>query len=515
MASHIYGIVEKIALWSNRLPCQLDIKLMQGFKLLMLQNASQSGCLSFSTLELKRDLNMKTKFLLHTVLATSALVVGCGGSGGSSSASSSSSAPLAGSFVDAPTKGLLYTASPSGLSGITDANGNYQYQPGDTVTFSIPNGANPIVVGSTKPVAPTGGNAISFVLNMTNGEAAAQVLQTLNHSTSVTSLDVSGLTLDSGNTAILNAYIASDGSQLPANADPTVTTNVTNMLNSIQTAAIFSGSATAATPVSSTFLDTVTVGLQSTMSGLTTGLTIPLPTRVPGKLTFTVAIATGATAPYYLIRYRNIDGTSYVKSSTLDLPTAALHYPVVNYSVPSSGNVMYELYPSYTSGLTTYPGYITTDTVIYDDAYSSVGTYSTAASSAPNTPIEGGSGASVVMDTTFSPATIAGKTITFTALANDGCTSANPYVVTIDGTGSSYTASCGGTAPPTPLHPTGFTIATVPNMPGLLSISYGGSVIRYWGLVNGTSLSSGALVILTPGTATVLGSGHLRAVTAH
>jgi hypothetical protein len=459
----------------------------------------------------KKDLNMKTKFLLNTVLATSALVAGCGGGGGSSS----SSAPLSGSFVDAPTKGLLYTASPSGLSGTTDDNGNYQYQPGDTVTFSIPNGANPIVVGSTKPVAPTGGNAISFVLNLPNGEAAAQVLQTLNHSSSTASLDVSGLTLDSGKTAILNAYIASNGTQLPANADPAVTTNVTNMLNAAQSAAIFSGTATATTPVTSTFLDTVATNLQSTMSGLTTGLTIPLPIRVPGKLSFVVAIATGATAPYYLIRYRNTDGTSYVKTSTLDLPSAALHYPLITYSVPSSGNVMYEQYPSYTSSSITYPGYITTDTVIYDDAYSSVGTYSTAASTAPGTPITGGSAASVIMDTTFSPANIAGKTITFTALANDGCTSTNPYVVTIDGTGSSFTASCGGTAPPAPLHTTGFTISTVPNMPGLLAISYGGNVIRYWGLVNGMSVSSGILVSLTPGTATVVGSGHLRTIIAH
>jgi hypothetical protein len=457
--------------------------------------------------------------LLQRAGIVTALVIamaGCGGSGGGSSSTTSSSTPaaLTGSFVDAPTKGLLYTASPSGLSGTTDANGNYQYQAGDTVTFSIPNGVNPIVIGSTRPVAPTGGSPITFVLNLTNGYAAAQVLQALNHSSSASTLDVSGLTLDSANTTILNTYIASNGSQLPANADPTVTTNVTNMLSTAQTAASFSGNATASTPVTATFLDTVTASLQSTMSGLTPGLTIPLSTRVPGKLSYIVAIndAPGAQ-PQYIIRYRNVNGTSYEKRNALDLPSSVHNYPVINYSIPASGNVFTDTYQSYTAGAT-YPGYITTITVLYDDAVSTLATYSNALSTAPNTSIGTGSAAGIVMDTSFSPTSIAGKTITFTALANDGCTSANPYVVTVDGAGSAFTASCGGVAPPTPAHTSGYTISTVPNMPGLLAISLGGSVIRYWGLINGTSVSNGTLVSLTPGTATVVGSGHLRAITA-
>ncbi|MGZ3158936.1 MAG: hypothetical protein ACXU7H_07625, partial [Burkholderiaceae bacterium] len=316
---------------------------------------------------------------------------------------------------------------------------------------------------------------------------------------------------DSGNAAILNTYIASGGSQLPANADPTVTTNITNMLSTAQTAASFSNSATVSTPVTASFLNTVTDSLQSTLSGLTPALTIPLPTRVPGKLSYNVALSnTPGSAPIYVIRYRNPNGTSYEKRSTLDIPSNLGNYPVINYSVPASGNSFTETYPAYSS----YPGYIDTITVLYDDANSALATYSYALASAPSTPVGSGSAAGIVMDTSFSPANIAGKKITFTALANDGCTSANPYIVTIDGTGSSFTASCGGVAPPTPAHTTGFTIGTVPNMPGLLAISYGGSVIRYWGLVNGTSISSGTMVSLTPGTATVLGSGHLRAITA-
>jgi hypothetical protein len=454
--------------------------------------------------------------LLQRAGIVTALVIamaGCGGgSGGSASTGSTQTATAqTGTFVDAPTKGLLYTASPSGLSGTTDANGNYQYQPGDTVTFSIPNGVNPIVIGSTQPVAPTSGSAITFVLNLTNGSAAAQVLQALNHSTSASTLDVSGLTLDPGNATILNTYIASNGSQLPANADPTVTTNVTNMLTTAQTAASFSGSATVATPVTASFLDTVTASLQSTLSGLTPSLTIPLPTRVPGKLSYNVALSNiPGSAPIYVIRYRNPNGTTYEKRNTLDLPSSLYNYPVINYSVPASGNSFTETYPAYSS----YPGYITTINVLYDDANSALATYSYALTSAPSTPVGSGSAAGILMDSSFSPASIAGKTITFTSLANDGCTSANPYVVTVDGTGSSFIASCGGVAPPTPAHTTGFTISTVPNMPGLLAISYGGSVIRYWGLINGTSVSNGTMVSLTPGTATVVGSGHLRAITS-
>jgi len=42
-----------------------------------------------------------------------------------------------GFFVDSGVEGLTYTASPSGVTGTTDADGRYEYNAGDTITFSI------------------------------------------------------------------------------------------------------------------------------------------------------------------------------------------------------------------------------------------------------------------------------------------------------------------------------------------------------------------------------------------
>jgi len=42
-----------------------------------------------------------------------------------------------GFFIDSGVEGLTYTASPSGVTGTTDADGRYEYNVGDTITFSI------------------------------------------------------------------------------------------------------------------------------------------------------------------------------------------------------------------------------------------------------------------------------------------------------------------------------------------------------------------------------------------
>lgn len=58
---------------------------------------------------------------------------GDGGGGGTTPAA----APLAGVFIDSPVQGLGYLTQPSGLSGVTNANGQFNYNPGDTVTFTL------------------------------------------------------------------------------------------------------------------------------------------------------------------------------------------------------------------------------------------------------------------------------------------------------------------------------------------------------------------------------------------
>lgn len=58
---------------------------------------------------------------------------GDGGGGGTTPVA----APSVGVFVDSPVQGLGYTSVPSGLTGLTNASGQYNYLPGDTVTFTL------------------------------------------------------------------------------------------------------------------------------------------------------------------------------------------------------------------------------------------------------------------------------------------------------------------------------------------------------------------------------------------
>lgn len=68
-------------------------------------------------------------------LVAACVLAACGG--GSDDDAGPGSAPTStGVFLDSPVAGLSYTTS-SGLSGVTNAAGQFQYRPGDTVTFSI------------------------------------------------------------------------------------------------------------------------------------------------------------------------------------------------------------------------------------------------------------------------------------------------------------------------------------------------------------------------------------------
>ena len=130
------------------------------------------------------------KYKIYSLLiALTSITVGCGGGGGSSSSASSSN--YTGQFYDAPTKGLSFTASPSGLTGTTDSNGTFSFQAGDTVTFSVPTGnGTSINVGSTAPPTPFNVTtpAIVSVLSLPNSTAVAQTLQTLGGTGSVVCL---------------------------------------------------------------------------------------------------------------------------------------------------------------------------------------------------------------------------------------------------------------------------------------------------------------------------------------
>lgn len=79
-----------------------------------------------------------------TLLAASvAALYACGGGGGGSTntvpttpGTSTATGSAAGILTDAAIQGVAYTTS-SGVTGVTGANGSYNYNPGDTVTFKL------------------------------------------------------------------------------------------------------------------------------------------------------------------------------------------------------------------------------------------------------------------------------------------------------------------------------------------------------------------------------------------
>lgn len=69
-------------------------------------------------------------FTLVTIAAMTLLVSACGGGGGRSRA-------LTGQFVDSPVAGLSYKTPTR--SGVTDADGRFEYRAGENVEFSLGN----------------------------------------------------------------------------------------------------------------------------------------------------------------------------------------------------------------------------------------------------------------------------------------------------------------------------------------------------------------------------------------
>jgi len=84
-------------------------------------------------------------FLTMTLLLTS-----CGGGGGNS-VSTFQTPTFTAYYVDAPVKGLIYEASPSGLNGVTDERGAFNFKLGDHVSFYI-DPVNRIYIGKVQPV---------------------------------------------------------------------------------------------------------------------------------------------------------------------------------------------------------------------------------------------------------------------------------------------------------------------------------------------------------------------------
>ena len=92
---------------------------------------------------------MNTKLKALALICGTAALYACGGGGGSSSGGGASNdggdggdaggsgEVRSGQFVDSAVANIAYTASPSGTTGFTDENGFFDFESGDTVTFSV------------------------------------------------------------------------------------------------------------------------------------------------------------------------------------------------------------------------------------------------------------------------------------------------------------------------------------------------------------------------------------------
>ena len=158
-----------------------------------------------------------TRLISVSAVALAAwLVVACGGGGSGGDASGPTPVTsLQGQYVDAPTAGLTYSASPSGLSGTTDENGYFRFVAGDTVTFSVSSadGSVTVPMGTIAPPSPVAGanTSIVSVLNLPNGHETAQAIQSFAAGGS----DFRSVSISPADASALSDYISSGGVTTP------------------------------------------------------------------------------------------------------------------------------------------------------------------------------------------------------------------------------------------------------------------------------------------------------------
>ena len=91
---------------------------------------------------------MRSKIIKSlAVISMLFLLAACGGGGDGGNGGATQE--LTGQFIDSAVTGLYYEASPSGLTGTTDASGTFKYKAGDTIEFYV----GDILIGSA-PAEP-------------------------------------------------------------------------------------------------------------------------------------------------------------------------------------------------------------------------------------------------------------------------------------------------------------------------------------------------------------------------
>lgn len=114
---------------------------------------------------------------LMAVVASPIALTGCGGDGGGSSSDDART----GTFVDSPVAGLDYSG-PDTSAGRTNEKGEFQYQPGETITFAI----GELELGSTE------GAEVVTPLTITSGAGSVDDPGVVNRLILLQSLDADG-----------------------------------------------------------------------------------------------------------------------------------------------------------------------------------------------------------------------------------------------------------------------------------------------------------------------------------
>ena len=397
---------------------------------------------------------MKTiRIALNSI--TLSLLAACGGGGGGETVIGDSGSPavvasqtLTGVFVDAPTKGLAYKALPSGLSGVTDVDGKFKYRDGDKVAFKIATTGGDINLGAIVVSVPTNGDAVVSVLSLPNGQASAQILQTLNKGNSA-NIDVSNVSLSTADVTALNAYIDS-----PTKIAPSVTiAGVVKPLVDGNTAAAAAITYLGANP-SSNSLTAATIS-----------------SALSGKAVFSVGVTNQTTGVIGLAYFAPNGTVSEVwNDGTVDSFTWA------------SSNGQFTA---------TRKGVTSSGTIGYLDGNFGVSKYKT---------FDGMDVSSMwffIKSTTN--ADWANRTLTVTGNTSSYCNPLPMYMtISADGSQFSATGKLG-----TPAYATG-TLTQFAAMPGVLLVQEvinGNSSFFYVGLLAGGSLTSGQIFTYIPSTA--------------
>ncbi len=389
---------------------------------------------------------MKTiRIVLSSI--TLSLLAACGGGGGGST-TVAASPTLTGVFVDAPTKGLAYTALPSGLSGVTDVDGKFKYRDGDKVSFNIATTGGDINLGAIEMSVPTNGDAVVSVLSLPNGQASAQILQTLNKGNSA-NIDVSNVNLSAADVTALNEYIDS-----PTKTTPSVTiAGAVKPLVDGNTAVSAAITSLAANPSSNSL---TAANISSALSG---------------KAVFSVGVTNQTQGVFGLAYFAPNGNVSEVwNDGTVDSFTWASsngQFTAVRKGVTSSGTIGYLDSNIAISKHTTFDGMDVSSMWFF------------------------------IKSTTY--AEWANKTLTVSGNSSSYCNPLPMYML-ISADGSQFSATC---KLGTPAYATG-TLTQFAAMPGVLLVQEvinGNMSSFYAGLLAGGSLTSGQMFTYIPSTA--------------